>query len=310
MPLLLLAAGAMALAACGGGRRAMAPAEPVDAELASARRAAAFAFAQGRHDQAAQLYRQALERAQARDDGEAIGDLGYDLAVAQLRRGDAAPALATAGSTRAELARRRLPVSAELVLVEATALYRLGDAGGAQELARDLASDPGPAGARAQFLLGLLAADRRDAAALESARTALGGAAGAEWQADRAELSARAAGLRGDHPAARRDFVAASDLRRDALDYPGMARALAGAADAAARSGDARGAADLYLRAGRSALLAGGQAAAAGAWLAEAERLARGVGDRAILDQVAALRARRLKPHSRHIARLAVRARG
>jgi len=275
MPLLLLAAGAIALAACGGGRRAVAPAEPVDAELASARRAAAFAFAQGRHDQAAQLYRQALERAQARDDGEAIGDLGYDLAVAQLRRGDAAPALATAGSTRAELARRRLPVFAELVLVEATALYRLGDAGGAQELARDLASDPGPAGARAQFLLGLLAA-----------------------------------GLRGDHPAARRDFVAASDLRRDALDYPGMARALAGAADAAARSGDARGAADLYLRAGRSALLAGGQAAAAGAWLAEAERLARGVGDRAILDQVAALRARRLKPHSRHIARLAVRARG
>lgn len=71
-----------------------------------------------------------------------------------------------------------------------------------------------------------------------------------------------------------------------------MARALAGAADAAARAGDARAAADLFLRAGRSALLAGGQATAAEAWLAEAERLARGVGDRAILDQVAALRAR------------------
>jgi hypothetical protein len=121
-PLLLLAAASIALSACGGGGRAAAPAEPFDAELASARRAAAFAFAQGRHDQATQLYRQALERAQARDDGEAIGDLGYDLAVAQLRRGDAAAARATAQATRAELSRRGLPVFAELALVEASAL--------------------------------------------------------------------------------------------------------------------------------------------------------------------------------------------
>jgi hypothetical protein len=290
--LLLLAAASIALSACGGGRRAAAPAEPFDAELASARRAAAFAFAQGRHDQATQLYRQALERAQARDDGEAIGDLGYDLAVAQLRRGDAAAARATAQATRAELSRRGLPVFAELALVEASALYRLGDAGGAQEQARGLAADAGPAGARARFLLGLVAADRRDLPALEAALSSLAGASGPEWGADRAELAARAAALRGDPRSARRDFVAASDLRRDSLDYPGMARALAGAGAAAASAGDARDAADLFLRAGRSALLAGGQASMAEGWLAEAERLARGVGDRAILEQVAALRAR------------------
>lgn len=291
-PLLLLAAAAIALSACGGGRRAAAPAEPADAELASARRAAAFAFAQGRHDQAAQLYRQALERAQARDDGELIGDLGYDLAVAQLRRGDAAAARATSQGTRAELERRGLPVFAELVLVEASALYRLGDAGGAQERARGLSADAGPVGARARFLLGLVAADRRDLPALETALSSLAGAAGPEWAADRAELAARAATLRGDPRAARRDFAAAADLRRDTLDYPGMARALAGAGAAAASAGDRGDAADLFLRAGRSALLAGGQAPAAEAWLAEAERLARDVGDRAILEQVAALRAR------------------
>ncbi len=288
----LLVVAALALSACGGGRRAAAPAEPMDVELASARRAAAFAFAQGRHDQATQLYRQALERAQARDDGEAIGDLGYDLAVAQLRRGDPAAARATAQATRAELDRRGRPSFPELALVEASALYRLGDAATAQELARGLAAGTGEAAARARFLLGRIAADRRDLPALEAAISGLAGATGPEWSADRAELAARAASLRGDLVGARRGFVSAADLRRDTLDYPGMARALAGAGAAADAAGDARGAADLFLRAGRSALLAGGQASAAEDWLVQAERLARAAGDRAILEQVAALRAR------------------
>lgn len=45
----------------------------------------------------------------------------------------------------------------------------------------------------------------------------------------------------------------AASLRQDGLDYRGMARALAVAALAAERTGDRELAADLYLRAGRSA---------------------------------------------------------
>ena len=66
----------------------------------------------------------------------------------------------------------------------------------------------------------------------------------------------------------------AADLRRDGLDYRGMARALA---LAARFTSDAPVAADLYLRAGRSAA-AQGDRAEARAWLGKARDLATDAG--------------------------------
>ncbi len=279
------------VAGCGGGPHVPATADD-DPRIEGARRVAALAFAQGRHDQAVQLYARALELAQARDDGRALGDLGYDLAVVQLRRGDAAASLAASATARAELRRHGLPAFPELALAEAVALHRLGRAQEAEALAIALTPDGGATGRRARFLVGLIAAERGDAPALAAARAGLTTDPDAEWRADAAELAARAAALNGDHRAARTAFAATVDLRRETLDYPGMARALAAAASSALATGERDEAASLYLRAGRSMTLSGGGAARAEGWLAMAERLATESGNRDVLAGIAALRAR------------------
>ncbi len=283
----------LVLAGCGGvGNLPVLSAIFRDTRLDSARATAALAFEQGRYDQAAQLYRTALDLARARDEVNAIGDIGYDLAVTELRRGENAMSLGMARLTRLELQRRAAPIFAELRLVEAAALYRLDQAAAAEPIAREIAAGADAAALRGRFLLGLIAADRRDAGALASALGSLGADEASEWRADRRELEAHVASVAGDHAAARAAFLAAAELRRDVLDYPSMARALAAAGAAAERAGAAGEAADLYLRAGRSALLGSGGAARAELWLAAAERLARSAGDTPILEAVAALRSR------------------
>jgi hypothetical protein len=232
---LCVAALALLLAGCGGGRP---PPEPPDAELARLARTGQLAFAQGRPDQAAALFREALARARTRDDAVAIGDQATNLAIAELRRRDDTVARDVAAQARGELSRRGAAVPPELTLAEATARWRLGDPG-AQALAQDAAAQPATA-ARASFLLGMIAADRGDAAGLAAARARV------QDPADAAELDARAA----SGTDAREKFLAAATLRQDANDYAAMGRALAGAAAAQPSAADA---ADLWLRAGRAA---------------------------------------------------------
>ena len=55
-----------------------------------------LAFELERNEEAAAQYRTALSRAQARDDPDAIGDTGYNLAVAELRANAPDKALADA----------------------------------------------------------------------------------------------------------------------------------------------------------------------------------------------------------------------
>jgi hypothetical protein len=74
--------------------------------LRQSSRAAGLAFSLNRPEQAIARYKQALERARARDDAEAIGDYGYDLMVAELAANRPEEALASARMTRIELARR------------------------------------------------------------------------------------------------------------------------------------------------------------------------------------------------------------
>jgi len=258
------------LAGCGGG--APPPQAPTDQALFRAERTARLAFDQRQLDQAAVLTREALDKAYARDDLSAIADLGYNLAVIELRRGRSPEAVQIARATAAEIARRGQAPFEALRLAEAMALYRSGEASAAGELARALTqSTQGEIAARAQFLRGLIGADQGDEPALASAIVALGSGSG-EARADRDELVGRRAKAAGDAVAARQAFLAAADLRRELLDYAGMARVLALAAETAAAAGQATEAADLYLRAGRSAAIQGAKADAR-RWLTEAERL-------------------------------------
>jgi hypothetical protein len=248
----LLAAGLAACASPPSG-------PPSDRALDQFVHAGGNAYDLERPEQAVTEYRAALNRARMRDDASAIADAGFDLAAAQLRAGDAPGAIATAREVQQELARRGRG-DPGLDLIVATALFRQNDTAAADRLAAQLTAGGDAAVADAAwFLRGLIADSRGDRAMLANALAALSPAA---EPADRMELQAR---LNHDSALA----LDAADLRREQLDYRGMARALALAAQF---TGNAAFAADLYLRAGRSAA-GGGDAAQAKLWLSKAREL-------------------------------------
>ncbi len=283
---------ALALAACGGGTPAD-PVPPPDIKLDQANAAGTQALSMDLPSVAVRQYKVALSRAYERDDAGAIGDVAYNLALAQMKAGDSKAAIATAREARAELVRRRAAVPPELILVQSAASYRTGDlgaaAGAAQEVIDSGAKDP-DAIRRAWFIRGLVAADRSDATGLAQAIAALAPPTKqADLEADRQELQGRAALLAGDSAAALTLFEQSAANRQQALDYRGMARALSLAGDAALRSGRAADAADFFLRAGRSALLQGDMAMAT-PLLKRAEDLGKQTGQTGIVAEVARLR--------------------
>jgi hypothetical protein len=261
------------LADCGGS----APdtrAPPTDEMLQRQTHAGQLAFELERNEEAAAQYRTALSRAQARDDPDAIGDTGYNLAVAELRANVPDKALADARATRIELERRGSKPFPALLLAEATALYRTGAAAEADRAAQLIQrGEDADAVARATFLRGLIADDRGDEAGLATAADALTKAKTPPFEADSAELAARLALLRSDPSQARQQAARAAELRQTTLDYRGLARALAIEGAAAERTGDKIVAADLFLRAGRSAA-AQDDKKSASAWLRRAASLA------------------------------------
>jgi hypothetical protein len=279
LPLLAL------VGACGGGGDPSPP-RVEDEVLARSNQAALAALELERPAEAARLYAAALARARERDDPSAIADAALGQATAALAAGDARTALEVSRAVAAELARRGLRAPPALGLAEATALYRLRRTAEARATAASVAmrgAEDAAAAARAAFLIGLIAAERGDARALDAARAALGAAEPSTpaFRADLAELGAWAALLRGDAAAAATRAAAAAEARREALDYRGLGRALALQAEAERRRGDAAGAADLLLRAGRGAA-ARGEAADARRWLGEAHSLAARAGARGV----------------------------
>ena len=282
------------LAACGGTPAD--PGPPPDQKLDAANRAGTQALSLGMPTQAVRQYKQALARAYERDDAEAIADTAYNLALAEIRAGDPKAALATTRATEAELRRRQVAAPAELLLVQAAAAYRAGDSATAASSAEQAltlkARDPDTV-PRAWFIRGLVAADRGDGATLARAIAALPPAASAkqaaDLQADRQELMGRAALLDGRAADALAAFEQAAANRQQAIDYRGMARALAQAGEAALKLGQSREAAVFYLRAGRSSLLQG-DAAMATPQLKRAEELARQTSQTGIVEEIARLR--------------------
>ena len=260
-------------AGCGGSSPDAAT-PPTDEMLQRETYAGRLAFELERNEEAAAQYQRALNRAQARDDPDAIGDTGYNLAVVELRANAPDKALADARATRIELERRGAKPFPALLLAEATSLYLTGAAAEADRAAQRIQqSEDADAVARATFLRGLIADDRGDEAGLATAADALTRAKTPPFEADSAELSARLALLRSDPSQARQQAARAAELRQTTLDYRGLARALAIEGAAAERTGDKIVAADLFLRAGRSAA-AQDDKKSASAWLRRAASLA------------------------------------
>jgi hypothetical protein len=280
------------LAACGGTREPPPDPDAVrDAEISSSLEMARFAFLSGRYDQAARAYSGSLERAYARDDVAAIAVAGQELAFSYLRDGKPKEAAQAASRTREELARRGRPARPALALVEATARYRLNEIATAERLAREVAgaTDDPIAAARATFLLGLIAADRRDVPALKAALDALPRSDDQpEIRADRLHLIGRLHLIRKEYQPAADTFMAEEALRRASGDEPGVARALALAAEATEMSGQKALAADLWFRSGRSAAQEGGAQAATRR--RRAETLARHTGQPALANEARGLR--------------------
>ena len=243
----------LVLAACGSSKSEPAG-PPQDQTLARHEQAGRIAYGLDRPAEAVAQFEAALKQAQARDDLQAISELSFNLAVAQLRANRAQDALNTAQQARAELIRRGAQPFPALILAEATALYRLGRRADADALAAAIeAGGDADAAAGARFLRGLLADEAGDDAGLRAALGRLGGAAAPLRQADRLELQARLALREENFAGAQGAALQAASIRQEALDYRGMARALAVAGLAAERAGDSETAAGLYLRAGRSA---------------------------------------------------------
>lgn len=269
---------AMLPVGCGGRPSAVIDTGGVDdAHTVSILETARHAFLAGRYDQAAAGYARALDRAHALDDAAAIALAGQELAISDLRRGKAERAAAVAARTRSDLARRGHPGLPALALAEATARYRLGQSQQAWQLAQEaIESSKDPLiSARATYLTGLLAADRGDRTALRIAIKRLPASEQPELAADRLALTGRLALLDGEAGAAFNAFTAEERLRRTSGDEAGVARALTSAAQAAEKGGRRSEAADLYFRAGRSAVQAGSGGGEAAALLRHAEQLAR-----------------------------------
>ncbi len=264
LPALLL------LADCGSRT---APDVPQDSALARATDAGRQSLEFSRVKQAVDQYRQAFTLAMARDDAQAIGDGGYNLAVAELADNDAAGALRTTRRTRDALAARGAPGFAELDLIQSAALHRLGRDAEADVLAaRAQATAGNPVTqARASYVRGLIADARGDAAGIAAALAGFGQpkTPSADWEADRDELMARLDMLHGQNRQAAAHAQQAADLHRAQLNYRAMADATALAAKAMQRAGSPRDAANLYLQAGESAA-ARGDAASATRWLRQA----------------------------------------
>ena len=267
----------LAVLAVGCGAQQEKPsAMPVDDDLDRINRAARLAFENRRPEQAADLYRRALERALVRADANQVADVRYNLAVCLMELGDTRRALERVTQAKSELVRAGLPIPADFHLLEATILYRDNrpvKSSGSLDAILSSSKDPAPVIlSKTYFLQGLIAAENGNVVRLKEAIANMGIASDDDLRADRAELIGRLAILEQRWRQAVSALDNAVGLRRRGLDYRRMAIALALSAEACERDGRGKEAAGRYLQAGRSAAVAG-EVSDAGRWLQRAAEL-------------------------------------
>ena len=252
----------MALAlVVGCASRPPAELEPADRQLEQLNAAGRAAFAAGDYQLAAQVFGRALRRAYVRDDAASASDAAYNGAAALSRQRAFDPALALLDEAR--LVERGAPGApgdrlATIDLLTVAILLEIERYDDASRLLTEaLARLDVPAGARRSLLLYQVdLAIRRNHRDVADQRIAAIMQVNAP---DPGELMIRGrySRLHDDYSAAAERFIRAADIYREMVHYAAMARALADAAGARHRAKDHAAAADLWLRAARSAQLQG-----------------------------------------------------
>ena len=291
---LMIAVALIASAGCGSQSKGP-QGRPVDQDLARTDRAAHAAFERGRIQQAANLYRQTLERAYLRDDLAAVTDARYNLAVCLTLLHSDREAFELIIQTREELTRAGQPTPTDILLLEATILYRQGRSQDAWQFTEDILkridATPSAVQNKTHFLRGLIANERGDPVTLSVEITALTGSNSPIIRADREELIGHLALTERRWDEAALAFDEAAALRRQSLDYRGMVKALAKAGEACERDGRPLAASKRFLRAGQSATLQGNSDQAR-IWLTLAVQAAERGGDENIAQEARLLLAR------------------
>jgi tetratricopeptide (TPR) repeat protein len=266
---------------CSSSPTEQRPAE-IDGEFERMNRAARTSFDNGRFRQAADYYSQALARAYVLDDVNAIVDSQYNLAFCLLRLHDYDQAIQQVNQSRAELTRAGHRIPADILLLEATIVYRIGKLDDAWQLADTILLEPDrlteAIRSKTHFLRGLIAAEWDDINQLRQEIVSLGMPSAAGLRADRQELVGRLAMAQSNWNEAIEAFDKTAEFRRNDFDYSEMANALALAAWACEQAGKLSDASRRYLRAGRSAARQGESREALN-WLSRAEKLAGKAGD-------------------------------
>jgi tetratricopeptide (TPR) repeat protein len=265
----------------------------VDEEFERTNRAARMAFDNGRLQQAVDLYTQALQRAYVLDDVNAIVDSQYNLAVCLAGLHAYVEALERVDQSKAELVRTNQSIPADILLLEATILYRMGKIDDAWQLTDKILLEPSRLSEAVQskthFLRGLIAGERNDIHQLRQEIASLGEPSTVGLRADREELMGRLAMAESNWNEAVEAFDRTADFRRDDFDYSEMANALALAAWACEQAERPSEASKRYLRAGRSVARQGENRDALN-WLNRAEKLAGEAGDESTAKQARAYR--------------------
>jgi tetratricopeptide (TPR) repeat protein len=272
-----------------GSARVGAKSAGVDENLVRLNRSARIAYDNGQLEQAANLYRQALDRAYLRDDRQAVVDAQYNLAVCMLGLRSYDKALERVHQAQNELVRGEQSITADILLLEAAILFRTGKPDKAWQITDQILSaskrPPGAVESKTHFLRGLMADQRGDTGQLSREIEALAKSDNPGRQAEREELTGRLARAEGNWEAAIKAFDLTVRLRRENLNYGEMAQALALAADACQRAGKPSEAAKRYFWAGRSAVQQGNNQDAI-KWLNSAVQLAGQAGDETLKQEV------------------------
>jgi tetratricopeptide (TPR) repeat protein len=229
-----------------------------------------------------------LAQAYLRDDLPAAVDAKYNLAVCLTLLQSDSEALTLVIQAREELLRAAQPVPTDILLLEATVRYRLGQLQAAWQLTEKILqeTDAGSSAveSKTRFLRGLIANDRGEPLKLKAEIAVLADDNSPVLRADRQELIGHLALSERRWDEAVLAFDEAAVIRRQILDYRGMVKALAKAGEACEGAGRGAAASRRYLRAGQSTALQGNFSQAQ-IWLARAVQLAEKGGDETLAQE-------------------------
>jgi tetratricopeptide (TPR) repeat protein len=285
---LLLAVAILVSGGCGSSAQIQ-KSPAIDEDLERFNRAAQQAFDSGRLQQAASFYRKALGRAYIRDDFRAVLDAQYNMAICLINLQSYAEAFEVILQAKTEMAMAGYSREPDFLLLEATVLHLREDSDGAWKITDQiLVATPQASSivqSKTHFLRGLIASKQGDTDKLREAIVSIGQPNLPLLRADRHELLGHLAMAEQNWDEAVNAFEAATELRREARDYRGLAKSLALAGRASEKAGHADEASVRYLRAGRSAALQG-QFDEALNWLNQAEQIAKSAGEEQIVREV------------------------